>query len=158
MWQPKLRLGYNADGSAFMRLMLLNLVLLSALALAVVRTQLTLRQHSAVEASVRAYAAAVTNSDLQGALVEIAPEQRDRWRGFVNSQLGNVYEVRGIAVRSPSVFARALTGDAFEPFEVTAMLDVDRGSPDDFYQPTTRVPVEVQGGQAYLGAPLLSTP
>jgi hypothetical protein len=36
------------------------------------------------------------------------------------------------------------------------MLDVDRGYPDEFYQPTTRVPVEQVDGRWYLVEPLLA--
>ena len=36
----------------------------------------------------------------------------------------------------------ALSGEPGGPFEVTAVLDVNREFPQDFYQPTARVPVE----------------
>src|SRR5437868_1761750 len=80
-----------------------------------------------VEASVRRYAAAVSQSDMEGAMVEIAPDQRARWNEWVVSQLGNVYEVRGIAVRAPWLLAG--------PSDVTTVLDVDRSYPE-VYQPT----------------------
>jgi hypothetical protein len=140
-----------------MRLALINGLLLGALGLAIARAQLGLRDEAAVEAAVRRYAAAVSNSDLDGALAEIAPDQRAQWTDWVRGQLGNVYEVRGIAVRSPSVLQRASTGQGAGPVEVTTVLDVNRGYPDEFYQPTTRVPVERFGGQPYLARPLLAT-
>jgi hypothetical protein len=141
-----------------MRLVVVNGLLLVALAMAVVRTQLALRDDAAVEASVRRYAAAVSAADLDGALAEIAPDQRAHWQDWVRGQLGNVYEVRGIAVRSPSLVARVTRGVPLEPVEVTTILDVNRDYPDEFYQPTTRVPVEIFDRRPYLAAPLLSTP
>jgi hypothetical protein len=134
---------------------LLNGVLLGLVALAIVGIQGLDRGGAAVEASVRRYAAAISTSDLDGAMAEIAPDQRPVWQDWVQGQLGNVYDVRGIAVRSPSVLQRV-----FDPAngrnEVTAIMDVDRGYPDQFYQPTTRVPVVEVDGRWYLEAPFLA--
>jgi len=129
--------------------MWLNGVLLATIAVAIGGVQLLDRGGAAVEASVRRYATAVSNADLGAALAEIAPEQRARWQDWVRSQLGNVYDVRGIAVRSPSLLQR--------PFEVTAVLDVNRDYPDEFYQPTARVPLQEVDGHWYLAAPLLAS-
>jgi hypothetical protein len=106
------------------------------------------RRDAGVEASVRRYAAAVSASDMDAALAEIAPSQRGRWRDWVSGQLGNVYEVRGIAVR-----ARGVLG---APFEVTVNMDVNRGFEGEFYQPTARVPVTAEDGRDYLATPLLA--
>jgi hypothetical protein len=138
------------------RLVLINGLLLGGLALAVVRTHLALVDEASVEASVRRYAAAVTNADLDGAMAEIAPDRRTRWQEWIRGQLGNVYEVRGVAVRSPSVLVRATQSVQAGPYEVTAVLDVNRGYADEFYQPTATVPVEQFDGRPYLGAPLLA--
>jgi hypothetical protein len=132
-------------------------VLLTFLALAIAGVEVADRAEASVEASVRRYAAAVTNSDLAGALAEIAPDQRTRWTDWVQGQLGNVYEVRGIAVRSPSIVERLTQRLPGGPREVTTVLDVDRDYPDEFYQPTTRVAVEAFEGRWYLAAPLLAT-
>ena len=131
-----------------MKASIVVLVLLAAAGLAIFGVQVLDRRASAVEASVRRYADAVSNADLDAALAEIAPPERDRWRDWVAGQLGNVYEVRGIAVRAPSIVA--------PPSEVTVAMDVNRGYPDEFYQPTPRVRVEEVGGREYLAAPLLS--
>jgi len=128
---------------------LVVLVLLGVAGLAIFGVQLFDRRASAVEASVRRYADAVSNGDLDAAMAEIAPPERDRWRDWVAGQLGNVYEVRGIAVRAPSILAM--------PGEVTVAMDVNRGYPDEFYQPTPRVGVEEVDGREYLAAPLLSS-
>jgi hypothetical protein len=128
--------------------MKLNAVLLAFIALAVGGVQGLDRGHAAVEASVRRYATAVSNADLDAALAEIAPPQRAHWQDWVRSQLGNVYDVRGIAVRSPSLLQ--------SPSEVTAVLDVNRDYPE-FYQPAARVPVEEVDGRWYLAAPLLAS-
>jgi len=125
------------------------LVLLAVAGLAIFGVQTLDRRASAVEASVRRYAAAVSNSDLDAAMAEIAPPDRERWREWVAGQIGNVYEVRGIAVRSPWILST--------PSEVTVAMDVNRGYPDEFYQPTPRVGVAEVDGREYLAAPLLSS-
>jgi hypothetical protein len=124
-------------------------VLIALLALAIVGIQVIDRPDAAVEASVRRYANAVSNADLDAAMAEIAPDQRARWTDWLQGQLGNIYEVRGVAVRAPSLLA--------SPTEVTVDLDVNRGYPDEFYQPTPRVPVELYEGRPYLAAPLLTS-
>jgi hypothetical protein len=124
-------------------------VLIVLIALAIVGVQVIDRPAASVEASVRRYATAVSNADFDAAMAEIAPDQRARWTDWVRSQLGNIYEVRGVAVRAPFLLA--------SPSEVTVDLDVNRGYPDEFYQPTPRVPVEVYEGRPYLAAPLLAT-
>jgi hypothetical protein len=130
--------------------------LLVLVALSVVGIQVRDRAEASMEGSVRRYAVAVTNSDLEGALAEIAPDQRANWTDWVRSQLGNVYDVRGIAVRSPSFLQRVTQRVPAGPFEVTAVLDVNRAFPADFYQPTARVPVQEFEGRWYLAKPLLA--
>jgi hypothetical protein len=137
-------------------LWLLTGVLLVAVAAAVLGLEVVGRPESSVEASVRRYADAVGNSDLDAALAEIAPDQRATWRDWIDGQLGNIYEVRGIAVRAPSVLERLRTHAGAGPTEVTTVIDVDRAFPDQYYQGTTRVPVEQVGGVWYLAQPLLS--
>ncbi|MDQ3811837.1 MAG: hypothetical protein M3336_16260 [Chloroflexota bacterium] len=132
----------------------INGALLVALALAAVGVSVLDRAEASVETSVRRYASAVTSGDLGGALAELAPARREMWREWVSGQLGNVYQVRGIAVRSPSVIARLSRGGG--PLEVTVVLDVNRDYPDLFYQPTARVPVEASDGRWYLAEPLLA--
>ena len=139
-----------------MRFSVVNCVLAAAIALAVGSVQAFDRDDAAVEASVRRYAVAISSSQLEAALAEIAPDQQERWRDFVRSQLGNVYEVRGIAVRAPSILERGFAGRPAGPFEVTVVLDVNRDYPDEFYQPTPRVPVERFEGKPYLARPLLA--
>ena len=129
-------------------LVIFNGLLLAAIALAIVGVQVVDRGEAAVEGSVRRYATAISNSDLDAAMAELAPSVRPGWREWVAGQLGNVYEVRGIAVRAPSLLAA--------PVEVTTVLDVNRGYPDEFYQPTTTVAVTVADGRWYLAAPLLA--
>ncbi len=139
-----------------MRLTGLVFVLLAVMALSIVGIELADRVEASVEDGVRRYAFAVTNSDLDAALAEIAPDQRAVWTDWVRGQLGNVYDVRGIAVRSPSLGRRIFQRVPGGPYEVTAVLDVNRDYPDEFYQPTTRVPVEEFQGRWYLAAPLLA--
>lgn len=125
----------------------MNGVLIALIGLAIVGVQLIDRPAAAVEGTVRRYALAVSIGDQDGAMAEIAPDQREQWLDWVSGQVGNQYEVRGIAVRAPSLLA--------EPIEVSVNLDVNRDAPGDFYQPTARVPVEHHNGAWYLAAPLL---
>jgi hypothetical protein len=130
------------------RLVVLNGLLLAAVLLAILCVEVVDRTDAAIEGSVRRYATAVGNSDLDAAMAEIAPDQRAAWRDWVSGQLGNVYDVTGVAVRSPSLFGA--------PTEVTTDMDVDRPWPDQFYQASPTVPVEQYQGAFYLAAPLLS--
>jgi hypothetical protein len=134
--------------------MALNGMLLAVMAAAIVGVQVLDRSGAAVEGSVRRYAAAISQADLDTAMAEIAPERRAAWTDWVRSQLGNVYDVTGIAVRSPSVVQRVFDGAPGRPFEVTAIMDVNRGYPE-FYQPTTTESVTEVDGRWYLAAPLL---
>ncbi|HEX8967506.1 MAG TPA: hypothetical protein VF937_06485 [Chloroflexota bacterium] len=140
-----------------MRLVVLNGVLLALVALAIVGVQIADRAETSVEGTVRRYAAAISNAELDAAMAEIAPDQRPAWTEWVRGQLGNIYDVRGIAVRSPSALSRLSLHAAAGPIEVTAILDVNRHDPDQFYQPTSRVGVEQVDGRWYLAQPLLST-
>ena len=122
--------------------------LLALIALAIVGVEAVDRPDAAVEASVRRYATAVSHSDMDAAMAETAPEKRAAWSDWVRGQLGNVYDVTGLGVHATSLLA--------PPTDVTVFLDVNRGYPDEFYQPTTRIAVEVVDGRWYLGAPLLA--
>jgi hypothetical protein len=137
------------------RLTLLNGVLLGLIGLAIVGIQGLDRSGASVESSVRRYASAVSNADLDAAVAEIAPDQRADWEDWVRGQLGNVYDVKGIAVRSPSLVDRVLKTPSASRFEVTAILDVNRDYPE-FYQPTPTVALESVDGRWYLHAPLLA--
>jgi hypothetical protein len=130
------------------RLLVLDAVLLALVAVVIVGVQGVDRPAAAVEASVRRYADAVTTGDLQTAMAEIAPDQRDQWSAWVQGQLGNQYIVTGVAVRTPGLLAR--------PREVTVDMDVNRDYPDEFYQASPRVSVVEADGRWYLAAPLLA--
>ncbi len=123
-----------------MRLVVANAVLLAVVGLAVAGVSAVSRSSVSVEGAVRRYAAAITSSDLEAALAEIAPSQREMWRDWLVSQLGNIYEVRGIAVRTPSLVLRG------GPYEVTVVLDINREYADEHYEPTTTDPVEQVDG------------
>jgi hypothetical protein len=130
------------------RLLLVNLVLLAAVGAAIVLVQAWDRPDAAVEASVRRYAAAVSSGDFDAAMAEIAPSARPTWSDWVQSQMGNVYAVTGIAVRADSLLAA--------PSDVTVDLDINRGYADEFYQASPRVAVSEEDGHWYLSAPLLA--
>jgi hypothetical protein len=134
------------------RVLALNGALLAVLVLAVGLLQLGSRSDVAVENVVRRYAAAVGARDLDAALDEIAPDSREAYREWVESQLGSEYEVRGIAVHAPSLLGRA----GRQPFEVAAVMDVNRRFPGEFFSATPRVPVEQVAGRWYLSKPLLA--
>jgi hypothetical protein len=138
------------------RWLVLNGGLLGLLGLAIVGIQVLDRSGAMVEASVRRYAVGVSHADLDAAMAEIAPDQRAAWQDWVAGQLGNVYDVKGIAVRSPSVLERVFRSPDANRYEVTMIMDVDRDFPDQFYQPTTRVPLTRVDGRWYLAAPFLA--
>ena len=142
-------------GLVRMRLLATNGVLF--LALVALAAVLEVVDHSSVlvESTVSRYAQAISSNDPDTALAEIAPDRRSLHRGFVLNQLGNVYVVRVVAVRTPSLLERVAHPAARGPVEVTVVLDVDPGDPLAYYQPTTRVPVEEVDGRWYLSAPLL---
>lgn len=132
-----------------------NAFLLLAAAAAVLAVQLRDRSAFDVERAVDTYAAAVQSQDLDAAIQEIAPDQRDRWSAWVNDQLGNVYDVKGVAVRTPDLLTRWLQHVPGEPTEATVSVDVNHGDPA-YYQADTLVPVEYVDGRWYLGEPLLA--
>lgn len=129
-------------------LVLINGALQLLLALAILGVEARDRPAAAVEAGVRRYAQAVSNDDFEGAMAEIAPDQRAAWSDFVANQVGNIYDVTGVAVRANSLFG--------PPTDVTTDVDVNRPSPDQFYQASPRVDVEQFDGRWYLAAPLLA--
>jgi hypothetical protein len=141
--------------AAVRRLLLLNGVLAAAIGGASAGVPLLDRSAAAVDVSVRSYAAAVSAGDLEAAVAQIAPPARARWREWIAGQLGNIYEVRGVGVRAPSLLERVAQRADGRPTDVTVALDVNRGYPDEFYQPTTRVAVEQVDGRWYLAEPLL---
>jgi hypothetical protein len=136
-------------------LVLVNGLLLLLTGLAIVAVIAVDRPEASVEALVRRYALAVSSSDLDGALAEIAPDQRSTYHDWLSSQLGNVYDVRGIAVRSPSVVERVFRRVS-GPTDVTVVLDVNRAFPGENYQPTSQVEVVQVDGRWYLARPLLA--
>ncbi len=133
-----------------MRLVVVNAALLALVAAAILGVIVFDRAEASVEVVVRRYALAVSSGDLEGALDEIAPSAREQWRPWLETQLGNVYDVRGIAVHSPSLLSRRRG-----PYEVIVVLDVNRGYPGEYYQPTSRVDVEQAEGRWFLSQPLL---
>lgn len=134
----------------------LNGVVLTLMAAAVLSAQLQDRSSAPILASVERYAHAMAALDLPAAREEIAPAARVEWDWFLAEQLGNIYEVQSISIRSPSLLDQWLHGDPPMPFEATVRLDVNRGYPDFFYQPTTRVPLRQVDGRWYLAEPLLA--
>jgi len=138
------------------RLVAVNAVLLLLTALAVVVFGLVARADTAIAGSVRRYAAGLSSSNLDAALAEIAPSHREMWRDWISGQLGNVYDVRGVAVRSPSLLQRARGVEAGGAYEVSIVLDVNREYPTFYFQPTPRVPVEQVDARWYLSQPPLA--
>jgi hypothetical protein len=127
---------------------LINGALIVLVGLVIVGVEVWNRPSATVEAGVRRYAMAVSNGDLDAALAEIAPDQRAGWTDFVSNQLGNIYDVTGVAVRTSSVIG--------PPTDITTNLDVNRAFPDQYYQAAPRERVELVDGRWYLAAPLLA--
>ncbi len=126
----------------------LSAILLALVAIAIVGVEAVDRPEAAIEASVHRYADAVAQGDLDAAMAEIAPSERARWSDWVNGQLGNVYDVTGVAVHAPWLLG--------SPTDVTVDLDVNRAYPDESYQASPRVALEAADGRWYLSAPLLA--
>src|SRR5262245_37137390 len=61
---------------------------------------------SAPDAPLRTYLRAVSDEDLQAALLEIEPTARRAALPFVSEQLGNGYRILGVGVRQPSLLDR----------------------------------------------------
>jgi hypothetical protein len=130
------------------RLFAINAGLLLLIGLAILGTEARDRPAAAVEAGVRRYADAISNGDYDAAMNEIAPDQRSNWSDFVANQVGNIYDVTGVAVHANSLLG--------QPTDVTTDLDINRAYPDQYYQASPRVGVEQLDGRWYLAAPLLA--
>jgi len=107
------------------------------------------------EAPLFRYSEAVAGRDLQSALAQLAPEIRDRSKGFVEEQLGNRYTILASAVRGPSLLDRLLSGEATAT-RVTAtieVLELESNTPP--WRATEEIPVVPSGGRWYLLKPPL---
>ena len=133
-----------------------NLVLLALAGAAAVLGQALDRASPAVEAAVRGYAGAMAAQDEAAALAQIAPSRRDEWRGWVQEQAGNIYEIKGLGVRTPRLVDRLAGRASAAPTEVSVVLDVNRGYPDFYYQATSQAAVVQEDGRWYLAEPLLA--
>jgi hypothetical protein len=133
-----------------------NGVLLVAIALVIAAVQLRDRGGAQIEGAVDRYATALAAQDLDGCLAELPPAEGDRWREFVQSQLGNRYGVIAVSVRSASIIERVLRHADPSPFEATLALSINRDDPESFFQAATRVPVTQADGRWYLAAPPLA--
>ncbi len=137
-------------------LVIVNGVLLLGLGGAIGLVQVSDRDGRAVEATVRSYAAALTAQQLDQAVAELAPDVRERWAGWVSGQLGNVYDVKAVSVRAPSVLDRVTRHLSGAPVQATVLMDVNKGYAGEYFQPTTRVEVRRVEGRWYLEEPLLA--
>ncbi len=136
------------------RVVALNGLLLAAMALVILGVQVLDRDARAIEATVRTYAEAVSNEDLETAAAAVAPGERERWRGWIEPQLGNKYGIRGMGIRSHTVLEQVFQRASGAPFEATVAIDVNPGTPD-LYRAATRVQVTRVDGAWYLVQPLL---
>lgn len=136
--------------------MAINGLLLAVTAATIGLVQLRDRSGPQIEATIHRYAAAVASSDLDSAVGELAPEERARWAPWVESQLGNRYEVRAVSVRSLSLLDQLTRHASGRPFEATVAADVNRDDPAEFYQASARTAVTEDNGRWYLVAPLLA--
>jgi hypothetical protein len=98
---------------------------------------------------VRRYFAALENGDVEAALDEITPTARPRSSEFVANGLFNSYRITGLAVREPSLLARALGQEAI-PRDVTVFLDITQWTDDVMWQAAPRVPLVRVDGRWYL--------
>lgn len=128
------------------------LIMTGALVLASAVREVVARQ-TGPEAVVARYFAALEASDLDGALAEIAPEGRAEAAPFVENNLGNAYQITGIAAEYASV-TEQLAGGSGAARTVTVFLDVTQKD-GARWQAGPRVPLVHSGGRVYLAqAPL----
>lgn len=139
-----------------MRWMVVNATLLTVLVGAVGAAQVLDRSPVQIDSTVERYARAVEAQDLEAAIIELSPAARDLWTPWVAEQLGNIYQVRAVSIRAPSPLDRLIRGTLGQPTEATVVMDVNRGYPEFFFQPSTRVSLEQHDGRWYLAEPLLS--
>jgi hypothetical protein len=133
-----------------------NLLLLAVVGGSVLLVQVSDRAAPAVQATVQRYTRAMAAQDEAAALAEIAPSRRAEWTDWVHQQAGNVYDVKGIGVREPSMVARLTQHVPGMPFEVSAVIDVNHDYPDEYYQATTQAAVVQEDGRWFLAEPLLA--
>lgn len=109
---------------------------------------------SSPEAPLRTYLGAVTNGDLQVALLEIDPAARPTALPFVLEQLGNQYRVLGVGTRQPSLLDRVRgIGDPNRAL-LTVQLDTTLIT-GETWRTTTHVPMVRTADGWYLArAPL----
>lgn len=139
-----------------MRWLVVNGILIALLVGTIATAQVLDRTASQIDATVERYARALESQDLNAALLELAPATRERWAPWVAEQLGNIYEVRAVSIRAPSPLDRLARGTPGLPTQATVIMDVNRGYPEFFFQPATRVSLEQRDGRWYLAEPLLA--
>lgn len=105
------------------------------------------------ESALLAYATAVAQRDLDGAIEQLDPAIRSRATSFVAWQLGNRYEIRERVVRTPSMLDRLAGQGTVQP-QVVAMIEVfcEDGAR---WRATEELPMSfVDGGWRLLKPPL----
>jgi hypothetical protein len=101
------------------------------------------------EPTVRRYLADLQAHRLEAALAALAPAAAERWRGFVEFQQFNRYQVVSIAVRSPSPLESIATGRAWQATRLTLVVDVEEPS-GLRWRGSTLVPVARRPDQSWL--------
>jgi hypothetical protein len=109
------------------------------------------------ETVVRGYFEALEAGDAAGALARIDPARREEWRDFVENGVLNEYRISGIAVRQPSLLARARV-EPSAPREVTVFLDITAWASGARWEASPRTPLVQREGRWYLSRPPLAPP
>ena len=112
-------------------------------------------RRSGPEAVARAYFVALEAGDVDGALDAIEPAAREDATPFIENSVLNTYEVRGIAVRQPSVIERP-QGQRGEPTDVTIFVDITQWTDGTQWQAGPDVPLVYEDGRWYLAKPPLA--
>jgi hypothetical protein len=101
------------------------------------------------EAVARQYFADLEAQRLEDALAALSPAAVERWGDFVRLQQSNRYEVVSVAVRSPSLLESLTRGRAWQPNQLTLVVEVREPS-DLRWRGSTLVPVarRPEGGWA----------
>ena len=106
------------------------------------------------EATVRAYLDAVERRDLDAALAQLAPDDREARREGVALQLGNRYRVESLVLGAPSVADRLL-GRPDPPAWAVVAAEVTPASGGGWKSSSTAELVELDG-RWYLVRPLFA--
>jgi hypothetical protein len=107
------------------------------------------------EASLAAYSSAVAERDLQAALEQLVPEEREAAASFVEWELGNRYVVLESVIRTASALERLTTaGSSDDEARIAVVLEI-QPAVGDRWRTTEEIPAIRVSGRWYMLKPPL---